>query len=192
MYEVGAWFTWLLNGAVLAIVGLAVLIYVIRQKEHYRKEAETKIQAEIQLSTGFSEFHTVPCGISDKSVTIGGFEYFLNPNEIRWGMHPRNPVLGLRALQTPIRKESWAKDNANPIRPKYDKHLLTAAEMKALNNEVLAADLAMRIQESEARDKEMTRAMTNQPNKTYVYAGLAAIGVGIVVMVIILVQAVYL
>lgn len=142
------------------------------------------IRAEIRLATGWSEFFVVPCEQNDKSVTIDNFIYILDPNKRRFGKHPMSPFLGLSWLQVPMRIETWDKDIPDPIRGNKDKEAVaTAAEIKAMTREIQATTAAMQIQEIDAQQKELVRAISNQPNKMIVYvllvvcalAGIASI-----------------
>ena len=188
MYEVGIWFIWLLDAAILAIIACAVLVMIFIKRGKYAKEAVGKIRAEIQLPTGWSEHHTVPIDDNAKSVTVGNFIYLLNPEKRRYGRHPMNPFMGLAWLQAPIRIESWAKDNPEPVRVTYDKTIATAAEIKAITREIQATTVAMQIQEIDARQKELTHAIANQPNKIIVYIGLGLCAIASIVCLVYIIQ----
>ena len=177
MYEVGSWFIYMLDGAILALVGIVAMIAIFIKRGQYQKQAVGCIRAEIQLATGWSEFYTIPCDMSAKSVTIGDFLYTLNPDRRRWGRHPMNPFMGLSWLQVPIRIETWYQDVTEPMRQTYDKLIATSTEIKAMTREIQATTAAMQIQEIDARQKELTRAITNQPNKVVIYilAGAGAL-----------------
>ena len=169
MYEVGGWFVHIINIGVLSVIAAGVLVLIIWKRSQYQKLAEKCIRAEIQLPSGWSEFHVVPCEINAKSVSINDFIYMLDPNVKRWGKFPMSPILGVTALQATIRIESWAKDNSEPIRPKYDHLIATAAEIQAMTREIQATTGAMQIQEIDARQKELVAAISNQPSKMIVY-----------------------
>lgn len=189
MYEVGGWFPWLLNSSILAFVAFIAIVLVLIKRNQYAKQAAGMIRAEIQLPTGWSEYHTVPLDIGAKSVSVGNFTYMLNPSQRRYGRHPMNPFMGLSWLQVPIRIESWAKDDPEPVRPSYDQSVVTAAEIKAMTREIQATTAAMQIQEIEARQKELTNAIANQPNKMIVYAGLGLCALGSIVCIILVLQS---
>lgn len=188
MYEVGAWFIYLIDGAIFAIIGIAVLVAIFVKRGKYQKAAEKCIRAEIQLPTGWSEFHVVPCDINAKSVTIKDFIYTLDPARRRYGKYPSNPFLGLSWLQVPIRIETWYQDITEPMRQTYDKIIATSAEIMAITREIQAVTGAMQIQEIEARQKELTNAIANQPNKMVVYIMLGLTVVASVVSLIISAQ----
>lgn len=192
MYEVGNWFIYLMDAAILAILAFILLVMMFIKRNKYAKDALNKIRAEIQLATGWNEYHIVPCADNDKSVEVGNFVYMLNPERRRYGKHPLSPFMGLSWLQVPIRIESWAKDNPEPIRPTYDKIVATSAEIKAMTREIQATTAAMQIQEIDARQKELTNAIANQPNKTVVYVMLGLCAVASVVCVVYIVQLVEL
>ena len=174
MYEVGGWFVHLMNIGILALIATGAMIAILYKRGQYQKQAQVCIRAEIQLPTGWNEYHTVECDFNAKSLDIENFTYLLNSAHRRWDKHPRNPILGLTWLQVPIRIESWEKDNPEPIRPTYEKIIATAAEIKAISREVQAANSAMEIQEIDNRQKELINAITNQPNKMIVYVMLGA------------------
>jgi len=120
MYEVGSWFVYLLDGAILAIIAFIALIMVFLKRNRYQKEAVNKLRAEIQLPTGWSDYFVVDVNDNARTVTVGRFVYFLNPEKRKYGKHPLNPFMGLSWLQVPIRTESWAKDNPEPIQASYE------------------------------------------------------------------------
>jgi len=190
MYEVGSWFVYLMNGAILAIMAFILLVMVQVKRAKHAKDSEGKIRGEVQLSTGWSEYHIVPCGLSDKSVQIGNFVYMLDPDKRKWGKHPMNPFMGLSALQVPIRIEAWEKDNPEPIRSSYEKTVATSAEIKAMLDEHTASVTAMGIQELDSQHKVLMRALANQPNKNYVYIGLGLCAIVGIVNVVYMVQLV--
>lgn len=122
MYEVGSWFVYLLDGAILAIIAFIALVLVFVKRSKYAKEAVNKLRAEIQLPTGWSDYFIVDVNDNARTVSVDKdkFIYFLNPEKRRYGKHPLNPFMGLSWLQVPIRTESWAKDNPEPIQPSYE------------------------------------------------------------------------
>lgn len=172
MYEVGIWFIWLLDAAILALLALGAMIAIFIKRSKYQRESLGCIRAEILLPTGYAEYHTVPSDLNAKTLSIGNFIYFLNPDKRRWGKHPMNPFMGLSWLQVPIRVETWFKDVAEPMRETYDKIIATGAEIKAITREIQATTAAMQIQEIDERQEELTKAISNQPNKNIVYGVL--------------------
>lgn len=184
MYEVGYWFIHLMNLAIVAIVGIVVLVAVFVKRGRYMNEAQRCIQAELLLSTGHSEFHTVRCSINDEWVKIGGYDYKLDPKVRRWGKHPRLPFMGLATLQCDIRREVWKKDDPNPYYREDGAPEVTAAEVGAKTREAMAVAAGAEAVEMEARQRQLVDSIANQPNKTYVYAGLAAIIIGIIILAV--------
>ena len=182
MYTVGIWFVHLMNLAILAIVGVIILVYIQVKKGEYLKEAQTCIQCEILLSTGHCEFHTVKCNVSDEWVKIDNFEYKLHPTYRRWGVHPRLPFMGLRTLQVPIRKETWMKDVPDPYYREKEIPQVTAAEVDAKTNEAMAVSAAATAVEIKSQQEQLIKAIANQPDKTAVYVmlGITIIGIAIV------------
>lgn len=177
MYEVGPEFIILLDLAILAIIAFVIGIALFIKKGQYAKEAVGKLRAEIQLPTGWSEFHIVPIDDNAKSVTVDNFIYMINPEKRRFGVHPLRPFMGLAWLQSPIRIETWFKDNPEPMRQAYDATIATSAEIHAITREIQATDAAMRIQEMDARQQQLENALANQPNKTIVYILLAVVAI---------------
>lgn len=184
MYQVGIWFVHLMNVAILAIIGVVVLIAIYVKRGHYMRDATRCIQAEILLSTGWPEYHTVRCGASDEWVTIKGYAYKLDPTKRGWGLHPRIPFLGLTALQVAIRKETWYKDNPNPVHRDKEVPEVTAAEIHAKTREATAIAAGAQIVEMDARQKQLVNAIANQPNKVYVYLGLGVMTLGMVILIV--------
>lgn len=190
MYEVGSWFVYLLDVAILAILAFIVLVMIFIKRGRYAKDAIGKIRAEIQLPTGWSEYHTIPIDDNAKSVTINDFIYILNPDKRRFGKHPMSPFMGLMWLQVPIRVETWAKDITEPMRATYDKIIATSAEIMAMTREIQATTAAMQIQEIDARQKELTNAIANQPNRMIVYIGLGLCAIASIICLIYIIQLV--
>ena len=172
MYEVGSWFVYLIDAAVLALVGIAAMIFILYKRGKYQKEAVQCILCEIMLPSGWSEFHTIKCDINAKTVSINDFIYHINTQRRRFSLYPRSPLMGLKWLQVPIRTETWYQDNPEPMQQNYDHKEATAAEIKAVTREIQATTAAMQIQEIEARQNELVKAITNQPNKMIVYIGV--------------------
>ena len=184
MYQVGIWFVHLMNVAILAIIGVVVLVAIYVKRGHYQRDAARCIQAEILLSTGWPEYHTVRCGPSDEWIRVGGYEYKLDPKKRRWGLHPRLPFLGLAALQVPIRRETFYKDNPDPVYRDKEVPEVTASEIHAKTREATAIAAGAEIVEMEARQTQLVNAIANQPNKTYVYLGLGAVALGMAILVV--------
>ena len=185
-YEVGAWFIYLIDGAILAVIGIVLLILIMVKRGKYQKEATNCIRAEIQLPTGWSNYFTIPCDSNAKSVSIDNSIYLLDPNKRRWGRHPMNPFMGLTWLQVPIRIETWSKDIPEPLRLEQKTTIATADEIKAITREIQATNAAMMIQELESQQKELVNAISNQPNKILVYVlmGIAvAASIGSLIMI---------
>jgi len=183
MYTVGGWFVYLMNLAILAVVGIIVLVVIQVKKGQYLKDAAGKIQVEIWLATGYREYHTIPCDLNAKTITIGGSTYTLNPNRMRWGRHPRLPFMGLASMQVPIRLESWFQGVKEPIaHPQEQVNSLSAQELRALMRQGRATLIARHSQLLEAGQKGLVNAIANQPNKVVVYAllGVTIIGIAII------------
>ena len=70
MYEVGPWFIWIINGAVIAVVAVVVMVSVLRRRDRHAREAHNKVLAEVQLPTGRSLF-TLVRPSPDGWVTLG-------------------------------------------------------------------------------------------------------------------------
>lgn len=186
MHEVGSWFVYLIDLAVLCILGMIALVLIFLKKGTYQKEAEGCVRAEIELPTGWAEYHIVPCEFNAKSVVVDNFEYLLHPKERRYGKHPMKPFMGISWLQVPIRRESWYLDNAEPIRKSYEEPVATAKEINAMRNEMAASTAAMEIEEIKAQSKVINRAIANQPNKWVVYGGIGgAILLGFITLVVV-------
>jgi len=103
----------------------------------------------------------------------------------RWAKYPSNPFLGIKAIQTWIRTEAWYLNNPEPITPTENRTKVTAIDAQAHTREMDAQNVGIRIQESEARQKQLQAAIENQPNKMLVYGGLGGL---ILLSVIVLVQ----
>lgn len=211
MYEVGYWFVYLMNGAILAILAALALVAIYVKRGQYQRTAEKSIQVEMIQPSGHSRFYTVECAQDAKSIDIeGGTYYFDFPpvklpdkkgkgetlstealgkdpsdngdkkekpgNERRWGKHPLIPFMGLSTLLVPIRKETFYLNNPIPMRlgPVPSAEYM-AAEIAAMKRGAIAAAGTIKLAESEARQRQLSDAIANQPNKTYVYAALVGI-----------------
>ena len=185
MYEVGEWFVYLMNFAILAILGLIVLIALFRKRGQYQKVARQCIQAEIWQPTGWPEFYTVKCALGATTVNINEKTYKLNPDQRRWGLHPRLPFLGLASLQVPIRKEYWYVENDAPITsPGKESKGLISSEIKALQRAGRATQAARHSQQLEAANNQVINVLANQARKEYLYLGLGIVVLGIIVLVV--------
>lgn len=199
MYEVGQWFVWIIDAAVIAVVGMFAMVFILYKRGVYQKKAVTCILAEILLPSGWPQYHIVPCAIDSRSISIdqgvdkdgkplGDFVYMLNPKRRRYTLYPQNPIMGLKWLQVPIRTETWFQDNPEPIQEDYSNKIATAAEIKAVTREIQATAVAMEVQEMEARQKELIKAISNQPAKMIVYIGLGCAALFSLVSLIIVAQ----
>lgn len=92
--------------------------------------------------------------------------------------------MGLATLQFPIRKETWLKDNPDPYYRDKEDPLVTAAEVAAMTKEATAVAAGAEAVEMESRQQQLVNAIANQPNKTYVYAGLVAVLIGVVALAV--------
>ena len=185
MYEVGPWFVYLMNLAILAIIGIIVLIAIFVKRGQYQREAQGKIQVEIWQPTGWPKFYTVKCALGDTTVDVEGQTYKLNPDQQRWGLHPRLPFMGLAGLQVPIRKEYYYVEIDAPITPpgKESKGLI-ASEIKALQRAGRATQAARHSQQLEAANKQVFEVLANQAKKEYLYLGLVVGVLGIIILVV--------
>ena len=60
MYQVGPWFVYLMNAAVLALVALGIVIGILRKRGEYARVSAGKILAEVWLPTGRSVYVLAP------------------------------------------------------------------------------------------------------------------------------------
>lgn len=172
------WVTYVVDVAILLVIALAIMIAIFVKRNRYQREAETCIRAEIQLPTGWSKYYVVECDPNDKTISVENFLYALDPKNKRFGRHPLVPFMGLRILQVPIRVETWALDNPNPLRvDRQQAGDLTSMEIKAMTREIQAAAAAMHIQEIDERQQELTKTIMRIPDKiiVYVLCGAAAV-----------------
>lgn len=110
-------------------------------------------------------------------------------NERRWGKHPVLPFMGLATLQVPIRKETWYLGNPLPQRlGPAPSTAYTALEIAAMKRGAISSAGTVKLAENEARQKQLQATIANQPNKNYVYAGLAGIFIAVIVSIVIMVQ----
>ncbi len=207
MYEVGAWFVYLMNGAILAILAVVALVAILVKRNQYAKEAKECILVEILMPTGWSVYRVVKplpdgwvkVGKGDYKLAVGEDnpgtltdeercqrrkEYKLNTAAKRWAYYPMRPFLGLKALQVPIRTESFYYNNPEPITWPEHRVKVTAVDAQAHTRQMDAMNVGVQIQESDARQKQLVEAINNQPNKIVVYIMLGgAILVGVMNLV---------
>ena len=93
----------------------------------------------------------------------------------RWGKYPERPFLGLGTLQVDVRTESWYYNHPEPITPPESRTLVTAVDAQFHTREIAAEMAAVEIQEQEARQQQLIKAIQNQPHKLVVYVGLGAV-----------------
>lgn len=213
MYTVGSWFIHLMNVAIVAIVGCVVLGIIFWKKNQYARQSQGRLMAEVKQPGGWPKYYVVRYSEDAKWVRLGRGDYMLpkgvrdnpeNPEDMsdvdrckqrgeyllkpsikEWDWYPRRPFLGLRWLQVPIRKQSWYLDDPTPIVwPEYRVEV-TAIDVQARTREMEAMLEGLETQEQEARQRQLTNALENQPNKLYVYL---MVGVNIVLTVVILIQ----
>ena len=122
-------------------------------------------------------------------------EYKAPPGVFEWDVFPPRPFLGLAVLQVPIRRLEWWENDPTPImKPEFmptwacacgkEYFSVTAVDAQAHSREMDAQNVAVQIQEAEARQKTMMNALAGLANKTIVYVGLAAaVLVGIIGLV---------
>lgn len=194
MVDAPTWFVMLFN--VVLIVCL-ICVFILLWSWRTVKRAEGKMIAEIWEPSGYPVRHLVQTDKSGKTVEVDGITYRLPREDVdedqyerdekgnvvidgegkrirkypshRYTRYPASAPLGLKSLQVTLRIESWAKDNPEPIRPYYGKLTVTGLEWTAAKREIQASALAMDVQESEAREKEMRRGLLNLPNKLILY-----------------------
>lgn len=220
MYQVGPWFVYIINLAVLAFVALGIMIWVLRKRNRHAQDAHGKILAEVWLPTGRSipvlappspdgwvslgklgdyklsgERRICKCGHEEAFHNVGtakGKSEIVRTDCIkcpcqefqvdklvpairRWAKYPPNPFLGLKTLQVDVRTEAWPLNNPEPITPAENRTIVTAVDAQFHTREAAAEMAAVEIQEHEARQRELQKAINNQPNKIVVYVGIAAV-----------------
>jgi len=92
----------------------------------------------------------------------------------RWDKYPQRPFLGLSTLQVDVRTESWYYNHPEPITPPENRTLVTAVDAQFHTREIAAEMAAVEIQEQEARQQQLIKAIQAQPNKLVVYLLLGA------------------
>lgn len=222
MYQVGPWFVYIINLAVLAFVALGIMIWVLRKRNQHAQEAHGKILAEVWLPTGraipilaaplpdgwvnLGKLGDYKLAGEKRICTCGHEESFHNiaedkkrgqlirtecnnancacqnfqvdklvPAIRRWSKYPTNPFLGLKTLQVDVRTEAWYLNDPEPITPSENRMFVTAVDAQFHTREAAAELAAVEIQEHEARQRELQKAINNQPNKVIVYVGIAAV-----------------
>lgn len=192
MVEAPTWFVWMFN---IMIGALIILVLLFIGAWLNAKKTEGKMMAEIWEPSGFAPRHLVKPDPTGATVTVDNIIYRLprelSQRELETHTHvypsrryiTYKPFLGLKFLQSPVRIESWERDNPEPIRPFYgrvdkdgkfiDNQLtVTSTEWAAQKSVIQATGIAMSVQEREAREKEWERGMRNLPNKMVLYIGI--------------------
>lgn len=100
------------------------------------------------------------------------------PRRAKW---PLNPFLGLGTLQVDVRTEAWWLNNPEPITPIENRTLVTSVDAAFHTRESDAEKASVEINEQEARQKQLTSAIANQPNKMVLYIGLGLIAILLIV-----------
>lgn len=188
----GSWFSYVAIGAV-ALAVVFIVSYI--KKGQYEDEARTSIMAVIRRETGFP-YRKVVTPTPDSWVRVGKGDYRLpvakkdengepanktrspdlrvSPVIGEWDAYPANPFLGMKGLQTRIRKQDWWENDPEPITRREHRTQVTAIDAQGHTREMDAMNLGIRIQEAEARQKQMMDAFTNIPNKMLLYVLLGA------------------
>lgn len=176
--EAPAWMVYLIDLMVFVFFVLGVVFLMAFNM--YRK-AQGKVVAEIWEPSGYPVRKLAEWDATGKTVEVDHCTYFLMKELSRQekeelaeegiNIYPshRYTNYGIWPFKVILRIESWERDNPEPIRPRYDKPVMTAAEITASKNEIQATTLAMDIQENQERQKQLTSAIANQPNKMFVY-----------------------
>ncbi len=181
-------------GGFLAFMGVMILAIMALGGKLNERATRGKVIAEIWEPSGFPVRHLVDIAPDGKTVEVDNATYALpkepTPEEAGKIQHhypARRYVLWSKfpiGNKVTLRIESWEKDNPEPIRPTYERPTVTSQEWTAQKRAIQATALAMRIQENEARQKQLENAIANQPNKVVVYIGLAIVAIiGIVTAV---------
>lgn len=140
-------------------------------------------KGDYKLATQLKE--KKPEDITDEERCRVSGEYKFSPWAFEWDVYPSTPFLGLKVLRVPIRRCEWWENDPNPIiKPEFlpawkcscgkEYHSVTAADAQAHTREMDAMNVAIRIQEAEARQNEMQKALANLPNKVVLYGLLFA------------------
>jgi nitrogen fixation-related uncharacterized protein len=186
----------------VAIVLVVFFFVAFIKKGQYEDEARGSIMAVIRRETGFP-YRKVVSPTPDGWVSVGKGDYRLpvegkdengdpvnktrnpdlriSPVTLEWDVYPANPFLGMKGLQTRIRKQDWWENNPEPITRPGARTMVTAVDAQAHGREMDAMNIAIRIQEAEARQKQLMDMFSQTANKTLVYIMLgASILVGII------------
>jgi hypothetical protein len=102
----------------------------------------------------------------------------------RWGKYPERPFLGLSTLQVDVRTESWYYNHPEPITPPENRTLVTAVDAQFHTREIAAEMAAVEIQEQEGRQRELMKAIANQPHKTVVYVLLGGTLFAVIMLIV--------
>lgn len=209
--DIPAWFAWTFNILFVLVVILGLLF--IMAVANARK-TKGRITAEIWMPNGDTPRQLAKLDQTGDTVTIDTKTYQLRRDRSeeeekkelesghyypskRFVQYPSNPFLGLRMLTSQVRIESWEYDNPEPIRPFYgrvdesgkfinNQLTVTSTEWNAQKSVIQATQIAMRVQEREAREKEWLKAMANLPNKMilYIMGGVAIIGIIVCIVLV--------
>lgn len=118
----------------------------------------------------------------DKDRLLYRNERKVDETAMEWDRYPSTPFLGLKALQVPIRSQQWYENDPTPITWKGHKEPpVTAIEAQAHTRQLDAQNVAIRIHESEEREKRLVALFQTVANKYAVYILLgAAVIIGII------------
>lgn len=211
--DIPAWLAWTLDILIVVVMILGLLF--VQMIMNARKTAG-RIMAEIWMPNGETPRKLVKLDPVGDTVTIDNKAYRLRKPKSReeeerdketghyypskrFVQYPANPLMGLRMLTSQVRIESWEYDNPEPIRPFYGRVdengkfvesqlTVTSTEWTAQKSVIQATQIAMRVQEREAKEKEWLKAMTNLPNKMILYIMGGAAVIGIIVCIVMVYQ----
>lgn len=118
-----------------------------------------------------------------KSQTDGGvaIKSAIKPMALEWDVYPSKPWLGMSWTQVPIRKQDWWENDFHPIVREERKTEYTAIDAQAHTREMDAMNVGIKIQESEARQKQFMEALQGGVPKMHFYI---IMGIVIVLLVV--------
>jgi len=102
----------------------------------------------------------------------------------RWAKYPARPFLGLSTLQVDVRTETWYYNNPEPVTAPENRTLVTAVDAQFHTREIAAEMAAVEIQEQEGRQRELMKAIANQPHKTVVYVLLGGTLFAVIMLIV--------
>lgn len=171
----------------LILLGFVGLAWAFWMRQRYGKEVKGKIKA-IFTSEGASEPDELILPLKPGGTEVDaprGHQigtYYVNRGAMRNTPYPAKPFLGLWFVQVPISTQWWAVGNPEPITGHRIPPVATSEQIFQSNDTNYMFALRQAKAEIDAQRMELAKSLKDRVKASYVYIGLGAIILGILVV----------